>query len=186
MKHWKTRYAYFKYTTGMCYVPPPRKLRYLTDIFVIMGLVQRIDDVLLRHNLSWSLVSSQSWNLKILLLTTVLWNNVNDYLQLCSRLSRRKKLWCGRNALLTPISTWTRLDVSHLLFGTSEFCYRWAGKTFEFEDWRVEQLLSPSWKTSKIFSQCCGKTYIRLSSAVGERRIIWRVRRWLIDAFWTL
>ena len=50
VKHWKTWYAYFKYTTRMGYVPPPRRLRYRTNLFVIVGLVQRIDDVLLRHN----------------------------------------------------------------------------------------------------------------------------------------
>jgi len=50
VKHWKTGYAYFKYNTRMGYVPPPpRRLRYRTNLFVIMGLVQRIDDVLLRH-----------------------------------------------------------------------------------------------------------------------------------------
>jgi len=35
-------------------------------------------------------------------------NNVNDSLQLFFRVWRRMKLWCGRNVLLTPISTWTR------------------------------------------------------------------------------
>ena len=45
VKHWKTWYAYFKYTTRMGYVPPPRRLRYRTNLFVIVGLVQRIDDV---------------------------------------------------------------------------------------------------------------------------------------------
>ena len=49
VKHWKTWYAYFKYTTRMGYVPPPRRQRYRTNLFVIVGLVQRIDDV------SWSL-----------------------------------------------------------------------------------------------------------------------------------
>ena len=52
VKHWKTWYAYFKYTTRMGDVPPPRRLRYRTNLFVIVGLVQRIDDVLLRHNVS--------------------------------------------------------------------------------------------------------------------------------------
>ena len=59
VKHWKTWYAYFKYTTRMGYVPPPRRLRYRTNLFVIVGLVQRIDDVLLRHNVSWSCVQSE-------------------------------------------------------------------------------------------------------------------------------
>jgi len=51
------------YENGLC--TPPRRLRYRTDLFVIMGLVQRIYDVLLRHNVSWSLVSSQSWDPEI-------------------------------------------------------------------------------------------------------------------------
>ena len=60
VKHWKTWYAYFKYTTRMGYVPPPRRLRYRTNLYVIVGLVQRIDDVLLRHNCILEFVSSQS------------------------------------------------------------------------------------------------------------------------------
>jgi len=60
VKHWKTWYAYFKYTTRMGYVPPPRRLRYRTNLYVIVGLVQRIDDVLLRHNCILDFVSSQS------------------------------------------------------------------------------------------------------------------------------
>ena len=59
VKHWKTWYAYFKYTTRMGYVPPPRRLRYRTNLCVIVGLVQRIDDVLLRHNCILKFVSSQ-------------------------------------------------------------------------------------------------------------------------------
>ena len=37
VKHWKTWYAYFKYTTRMGYVPPLRKLRYRTNLFVLWG-----------------------------------------------------------------------------------------------------------------------------------------------------
>jgi hypothetical protein len=56
----QVHYEYFKYTTRMGYVPPPRRLRYRTNIFVIVGLVQRIDDVLLHHNCILKFVSSQS------------------------------------------------------------------------------------------------------------------------------
>ena len=76
-----------------------------------MGLVQRIDDVLLRHNnVSRSLVYSQSCNSEMQL-TTILWNNVNDSLKLFSCITRRTKLWCGLNTLQTPFSTWMRLEV---------------------------------------------------------------------------
>ena len=41
---------------------------------------------------------------------------------------------------------------------------------------------SPSWKTS--FSQRYGQNVYPSSKAVGERRTIWLVRRWLINVFW--
>ena len=140
MKHWKTWYAYFKYTTRMGYVPPPRRLRYRTNLYVIVGLVQRIDDVLLRHNCILDFVSSQSWDPKNIIAYNhfygIMWTILS---KLFSCITRRTKLWCGLDTLQTPFSTWTRLEVSDLLFGTSEFCHRWASRTFE--DWRVEQLL---------------------------------------------
>ena len=69
------------------------------------------------------------------------------------------------------------------LFPTTPPTFEWADarKVFRAIAYIVQLALfsdysrphfSPSWKTSKIFSQCYGKTYIRLSSAVGERRII--------------
>ena len=76
VKHWKTWYAYFKYTTRMGYVPPPRRLRYRTNLFVIVGLVQRIDDV------SWSLCPVRVEISKYYCLQPFLWNNVNDSLQI--------------------------------------------------------------------------------------------------------
>ena len=140
VKHWKTWYAYFKYTTRMGYVPPPRRLRYRTNLYVIVGLVQRIDDVLLRHSCILEFVSSQSWDPKNIIAYNhfygIMWTILS---KLFSCITRRTKLWCGLDTLQTPFSTWTRLDVSDLLFGTSEFCHRWASRTFE--DWRVEQLL---------------------------------------------
>ena len=47
---------YFQVRQKLChkevFSTPPRKLRYRTNLFVVMGLVRRIDDVLLRHNVS--------------------------------------------------------------------------------------------------------------------------------------
>merc|ERR1719491_2119804 len=71
VKHWKTGYTYFKYTTRMGYVPPPRRLRYRTNLFVIVGLVQRIDDVLLRHNCILKLCPVRVEIPKYYLLTTI-------------------------------------------------------------------------------------------------------------------
>jgi len=115
VKQWKTWYAYFKYTTRMGYVPPPRRLRYRTNLFVIVGLVQRIDDVLLRHNCILNcilkFVSSQSWNPKYYCLQPFLWNNWTNLSKLFSCITRRTKLWCGLITLLTLFSTWMRLEV---------------------------------------------------------------------------
>jgi len=71
VKKWKTWYEYFKYTTRMGYVPPPRRLRYRTNLIVIMGLVRRIDDVLLRHSCILKFVSIRFEIPKYYLLTTI-------------------------------------------------------------------------------------------------------------------
>ena len=109
VKHWKTWYAYFKYTTRMGYVPPPRRLRYRTNLYVIVGLVQRIDDVLLRHNCILDFVSSQSWDPKNIIAYNhfygIMWTILS---KLFSCITRRTKLWCGLDTLQTPFSTWTR------------------------------------------------------------------------------
>ena len=77
-----------------------------------MGLVQRIDDVLLRHKCILKFgVQSEVKIPKYNCYNHFYVNNVNDSLQLFFRVWRRMQLWCGRNVLLTPISTWMRLEV---------------------------------------------------------------------------
>ena len=98
VKHWKTWYAYFKYSTRMGYVPPPRRLRYRTNFFVFMGLVQRIDDVLLRYNVSWSRCPVRVEIPKYNCYNHFMWIMWTIFFNYFSRLWRRMKLWCGLNA----------------------------------------------------------------------------------------
>lgn len=107
----KTWYAYFKYTTRMGYVPPPRRLRYRTNLFVIWVWYKELMTyccVIIMYLEVGCPVRVEIPKCNLQLFYGIMWT---ISLQLCSRLSRRNKLWCGRNALLTPISTWMRLEV---------------------------------------------------------------------------
>ena len=99
----------------MGYVPPPpRRLRYRTNLFVIWVWYKEMMTyccvtMYLEVPCQWLCpvkVEIPKYNCY----NHFYVNNV-DSLQLFFRVWRRMQLWCGRNVLLTPISTWTRLEV---------------------------------------------------------------------------
>ena len=140
----KTWYAYFKYTTRMGYVPPPRRLRYRTNLFVIW--------VWYKEMMTYCCVTMylevpcpvrveipkyNCYNRFMWIMWTILSNYSFAYGAAWSYDAGTMRCWL--QFLLER-----DVDVSHLLFGTSEFCYRWARRIFE--DWWVEQLRDRFWK----------------------------------------
>ena len=91
--------------------PPPRRLRYRTNLFVIWVWYKEMMTyccVTMYLEVPCPVrVEIPKYNCY----SHFYVNNVNDSLQLFFRVWRRMQLWCGRNVLLTPISTWMRLEV---------------------------------------------------------------------------